>query len=98
MSHHPLARRQAPGSRPFEAIRAPIRWMHYALAGDPNAGRRVPRRIKGDIYAAPTAAVRYRRPGWIQPDTPFGDAMGAYKEIGKNYGVCRPATGETNVF
>ena len=79
-----------------------FRWMHFALAGDPNAGKAEYRgSIKGDIYGSPDG-LQFDAGGllWIQTDISTS-AMhkGAYKDIGNNMMLCAdPATGETKRF
>jgi secreted PhoX family phosphatase len=94
----------AGGSGVFDgdASATEFRWMHFALAGDPNAGKAEYRgSIKGDIYGSPDG-LQFDAGGllWIQTDISTS-AMhkGAYKDIGNNMMLCAdPATGETKRF
>ncbi|MDO9358098.1 MAG: PhoX family phosphatase [Polaromonas sp.] len=79
-----------------------FRWMHFALAGDPNAGKAEYRgSIRGDMYGSPDG-LQFDAGGllWIQTDVSTS-AMhkGAYAAMGNNMMLCAdPATGETKRF
>jgi len=85
-----------------DASATEFRWMHFALAGDPNADKAEYRgTIKGDMYGSPDG-LQFDSGGmlWIQTDVSTS-AMhkGAYKGIGNNMMLCAdPATGETKRF
>ena len=85
-----------------DASATEFRWMHFALAGDPNADKAEYRgTIKGDMYGSPDG-LQFDSGGmlWIQTDVSTS-AMhkGAYKSIGNNMMLCAdPATGETKRF
>jgi uncharacterized protein len=91
-----------PGAFDGDASATEFRWMHFALAGDPNAGKAEYRgSIKGDMYGSPDG-LQFDAGGllWIQTDISTS-AMhkGAYKDIGNNMMLCAdPATGETKRF
>jgi secreted PhoX family phosphatase len=96
--------RGADGSGKFDgdAAATEFRWMHFALAGDPNAGKAEYRgTIKGDMYGSPDG-LQFDAGGllWIQTDVSTS-AMhkGAYAGMGNNMMLCAdPATGETKRF
>ncbi len=85
-----------------DASATEFRWMHFALAGDPNAGKAEYRgSIKGDMYGSPDG-LQFDAGGllWIQTDVSTS-AMhkGAYTGMGNNMMLCAdPATGETKRF
>ncbi|MDP1954729.1 MAG: PhoX family phosphatase [Polaromonas sp.] len=85
-----------------DASATEFRWMHFALAGDPNAEKAEYRgTIKGDMYGSPDG-LQFDAGGmlWIQTDISTS-AMhkGGYKNIGNNMMLCAdPATGETKRF
>jgi secreted PhoX family phosphatase len=85
-----------------DASATEFRWMHFALAGDPNAGKAEYRgTIKGDMYGSPDG-LRFDAGGmlWIQTDISTSAMhQGAYKGMGNNMMLCAdPATGETKRF
>ncbi len=90
------------GGAAHDAAADEFRWMHFALAGDPNAGKPEHRgNIKGDIYGSPDG-LAFDDSGllWIQTDISTS-AMhkGPYKPIGNNMMLCAdPATGDTKRF
>ncbi|GAB3471009.1 PhoX family protein [Polaromonas eurypsychrophila] len=92
------------GSGAFDgdASATEFRWMHFALAGDPNADKAEYRgTIKGDMYGSPDG-LQFDAGGllWIQTDVSTS-AMhkGAYAGMGNNMMLCAdPATGETKRF
>ena len=85
-----------------DASAVEFRWMHFALAGDPNAGKAEYRgTIKGEMYGSPDG-LQFDAGGllWIQTDISTS-AMhkGAYRGMGNNMMLCAdPATGETKRF
>lgn len=85
-----------------DAAAMEFRWMHFALAGDPNAEKAEHRgNIKGDMYGSPDG-LAFDAGGllWIQTDVSTS-AMhkGAYQQMGNNMMLCAdPATGETKRF
>ena len=85
-----------------DASATEFRWMHFALAGDPNADKAEYRgTIKGDMYGSPDG-LQFDSGGmlWIQTDVSTS-AMhkGGYKNMGNNMMLCAdPATGETKRF
>ena len=85
-----------------DASATEFRWMHFALAGDPNAGKAEYRgTIKGDMYGSPDG-LQFDAGGllWIQTDISTS-AMhkGAYQSMGNNMMLCAdPVTGETKRF
>lgn len=89
-------------SRGGDAAAMEFRWMHFALAGDPNAEQAEHRgNIKGDMYGSPDG-LAFDAGGllWIQTDVSTS-AMhkGTYKNIGNNMMLCAdPVTGETKRF
>lgn len=85
-----------------DAAAIEFRWMHFALAGDPNAEKPEHRgNIKGDIYGSPDG-LAFDDSGllWIQTDISTSVMnKGAYKSIGNNMMLCAdPASGETKRF
>jgi secreted PhoX family phosphatase len=85
-----------------DASATEFRWMHFALAGDPNAEKAEYRgTIKGDMYGSPDG-LQFDAGGllWIQTDISTSVMnKGAYKGIGNNMMLCAdPATGETKRF
>lgn len=85
-----------------DAAAMEFRWMHFALAGDPNAVKPEHRgNIKGDMYGSPDG-LAFDANGllWIQTDISTSVMnQGAYKSIGNNMMLCAdPATGETKRF
>ncbi len=85
-----------------DASATEFRWMHFALAGDPNADKAEYRgNIKGDIYGSPDG-LQFDAGGmlWIQTDISTSVMhKGAYKNIGNNMMLCAdPASGETKRF
>ena len=79
-----------------------FRWMHFALAGDPNADKAEYRgTIKGDMYGSPDG-LQFDAGGllWIQTDVSTSAMhQGAYEGLGNNMMLCAdPATGETKRF
>jgi secreted PhoX family phosphatase len=85
-----------------DASATEFRWMHFALAGDPNADKAEYRgTIKGDMYGSPDG-LQFDSGGmlWIQTDISTSAVnKGAYKNIGNNMMLCAdPATGETKRF
>jgi len=94
----------AGGSGMFDgdASATEFRWMHFALAGDPNADKAEYRgTIKGDMYGSPDG-LQFDAGGllWIQTDISTS-AMhkGAYANMGNNMMLCAdPVTGETKRF
>lgn len=90
------------GGAAHDAAAEEFRWMHFALAGDPNAGKPEHRgSIKGDIYGSPDG-LAFDESGllWIQTDISTSVMnKGPYKSIGNNMMLCAdPATGETKRF
>ena len=85
-----------------DAAATEFRWMHFALAGDPNAGKAEYRgTIQGDMYGSPDG-LQFDAGGmlWIQTDISTS-AMhkGAYTGMGNNMMLCAdPTTGETKRF
>ncbi|MDP3356503.1 MAG: PhoX family phosphatase, partial [Polaromonas sp.] len=74
-----------------DASATEFRWMHFALAGDPNAEKAEYRgTIKGDMYGSPDG-LQFDAGGmlWIQTDISTS-AMhkGGYKNIGNNMMLC----------
>jgi secreted PhoX family phosphatase len=85
-----------------DASATEFRWMHFALAGDPNAEKAEYRgTIKGDMYGSPDG-LQFDAGGllWIQTDISTSVMnKGAYKGIGHNMMLCAdPTTGETKRF
>lgn len=79
-----------------------FRWMHFALAGDPNAEKVGHRRaILGDMYGCPDG-LKVDAGGllWIQTDVSTSALhQGAYRGLGNNMMLCAdPSTGETKRF
>lgn len=79
-----------------------FRWMHFALAGDPDAQKAEHRgSIKGDMYGSPDG-LSFDESGllWIQTDISTSVMnKGAYQSIGNNMMLCAdPTTGETKRF
>ena len=85
-----------------DAAATEFRWMHFALAGDPNAEKPEHRgNIQGDMYGSPDG-LAFDDSGllWIQTDISTSVMnKGAYKSIGNNMMLCAdPASGETKRF
>jgi hypothetical protein len=85
-----------------DAAATAFRWMHFALAGDPNAAKPEHRgAIKGDMYGSPDG-LAFDGNGllWIQTDVSTSVMnRGAYQGMGNNMMLCAdPATGETKRF
>lgn len=85
-----------------DASATEFRWMHFALAGDPNAGKTEYRgTIKGDMYGSPDG-LQFDAGGllWIQTDISTSVMhKGAYQGMGNNMMLCAdPVTGETKRF
>ncbi len=105
---HIIRWREGPGQGTARALRdgdagaTEFRWMHFALAGDPNAGKAEYRgTIQGDMYGSPDG-LQFDAGGmlWIQTDISTS-AMhkGAYAAMGHNMMLCAdPTTGETKRF
>jgi secreted PhoX family phosphatase len=79
-----------------------FKWMHFALAGDPQAEKPEHRgTIKGDMYGSPDG-LNFDRSGllWIQTDISTSVlGKGAYQNMGHNMMlVANPVTGETKRF
>ena len=90
------------GSLVSDAAATEFRWMHFALAGDPNATNPAHKgTIKGDMYGSPDG-LRIDAGGmmWIQTDISTSVLnQGAYSSIGNNAMlVADPSTGETKRF
>lgn len=85
-----------------DAASTEFRWMHFALAGDPNAEQSQHKgNILGDMYGSPDG-LAFDAGGllWIQTDVSTS-AMhkGAYQGMGKNMMLCAdPASGQTKRF
>jgi uncharacterized protein len=79
-----------------------FRWMHFALAGDPNAAKAEHKgNVKGDIYGSPDGlSIDAGGLMWIQTDISTSVMnKGAYTSIGNNMMLCaNPSTGETKRF
>jgi uncharacterized protein len=89
-------------SRVGDAAANEFRWMHFALAGDPNATNPEHRgTIQGDMYGSPDG-LRVDAGGlmWIQTDISTSTInKGAYTSIGNNMMLCAdPTTGQTKRF
>ncbi len=85
-----------------DAAALEFRWMHFVLAGDPNAEKVEHQgNIKGDIYGSPDG-LQFDAGGmlWIQTDiSTSAQGKGAYKNIGNNMMLCAdPQTGLTKRF
>lgn len=85
-----------------DAAATEFRWMHFALAGDPNAAKAAHRgTLQGDLYGSPDG-LAFDANGllWIQTDISTSVMnQGAYKGIGNNMMLCAdPATGQTKRF
>ncbi len=98
---HIIRWREGPG-HDGDAAATEFRWMHFALAGDPNAGKAEHRGdIKGDMYGSPDG-LAFDAGGllWIQTDVSTSAMhQGAYKNMGNNMMLCAdPATGQTKRF
>ncbi|MDW5444926.1 PhoX family phosphatase [Polaromonas sp. SM01] len=92
----------AGGTPDGDASATEFRWMHFALAGDPNAGKAEYRgTIKGDMYGSPDG-LQFDASGllWIQTDVSTSTLhKGAYASMGNNMMLCAdPNTGETKRF
>jgi secreted PhoX family phosphatase len=79
-----------------------FRWMHFALAGDPDAQKAEHRvAIKGDMYGSPDG-LSFDESGliWIQTDISTSVMnKGSYQSIVNNMMLCAdPSTGETKRF
>lgn len=90
------------GTLDGDASATEFRWMHFALAGNPNADKAEYRgSIKGDIYGSPDG-LQFDVGGllWIQTDISTSVMhKGAYAGMGNNMMLCAdPATGETKRF
>jgi uncharacterized protein len=90
------------GTRTGDAAADEFRWMHFALAGDPNAEKAEHKgAIKGDMYGSPDG-LKVDAGGlmWIQTDISTSVMnKGAYTSIGNNMMLCAdPATGQTKRF
>jgi secreted PhoX family phosphatase len=85
-----------------DAASTEFRWMHFALAGDPNAEQAQHRgNILGDMYGSPDG-LAFDASGllWIQTDVSTS-AMhkGAYQGMGNNMMLCAdPVSGQTKRF
>jgi uncharacterized protein len=79
-----------------------FRWMHFALAGDPNAAKAEHRgNVKGDMYGSPDGlSIDAGGLMWIQTDISTSVMnKGAYTSVGNNMMLCaNPSTGETKRF
>ncbi|MFM9879297.1 MAG: PhoX family protein [Burkholderiaceae bacterium] len=85
-----------------DAAAMEFRWMHFALAGDPDAEKAEHKgTIKGDIYGSPDG-LQFDASGmlWIQTDISTSAlGKGAYKNTGNNMMLCAdPQTGQTKRF
>ncbi|MCJ0763037.1 PhoX family protein [Variovorax terrae] len=85
-----------------DAAALEFRWMHFALAGDPQADKPEHRgNIRGDIYGSPDG-LKVDAGGllWIQTDVSTSTLLqGAYRNMGNNMMLCAdPLTGETKRF
>lgn len=85
-----------------DAAAAEFRWMQFALAGDPQAGKPAHRgTIAGDIYGSPDG-LAFDESGllWIQTDISTSVMnKGPYQSIGNNMMLCAdPVTGQTKRF
>ena len=85
-----------------DAAALEFRWMHFALAGDPNATKPEHKgNIKGDMYGSPDG-LKIDTGGlmWIQTDISTSVMnKGAYTAVGNNMMLCAdPKTGQTKRF
>jgi uncharacterized protein len=85
-----------------DAAATEFRWMHFSLAGDPNAAKPEHRgSINGDMYGSPDG-LKIDTSGlmWIQTDISTSVMnKGAYTSIGNNMMLCAdPKTGKTKRF
>lgn len=90
------------GATEGDAAATEFRWMHFALAGDPNATKAENRgTIKGDMYGSPDGlTIDAGGLMWIQTDISTSVInQGAYTSIGNNMMLCAdPKTGQTKRF
>ena len=89
-------------SQTSDAAATEFRWMHFALAGDPNADKSEHRgTVQGDMYGSPDG-LAFDAGGmlWIQTDISTSVMnKGAYKAIGNNMMLCADSlTGQTKRF
>jgi uncharacterized protein len=85
-----------------DAAAIEFRWMHFALAGDPNAAKPEHKgNIKGDMYGSPDG-LKIDAGGlmWIQTDISTSVMnKGPYTPVGNNMMLCAdPKTGQTKRF
>ena len=85
-----------------DAASTEFRWMHFALAGDPQASKPQHRgNIMGDMYGSPDG-LAFDEGGllWIQTDVSTSAMhQGAYTAMGNNMMLCAdPVSGETKRF
>ncbi len=92
----------ASGAAEGDAAALEFRWMHFALAGDPNSAKSEHKgNIKGDMYGSPDG-LKIDAGGlmWIQTDISTSVMnKGVYAPIGNNMMLCAdPKTGQTKRF